>query len=184
LIVVAQTATMSFTVLFLSEGRHLSTHAAALVLAASQVLGVSFRILAGHWSDRRGNRIVPLCRLAVVIAASLAVVAALAQAPLWFLVPVVILAGGIGLSWNGLSFVAAAEIAGPAATGAAIGLQQTLLGIAGILTPIGFAALVSATSWRTAFLAAGLFPLAGWALMHPLAAGRSRGPLSRGRALR
>jgi sugar phosphate permease len=182
MIVVAQTATMSFTVLFLSEGRDLSTHAAALVLAASQVLGVAFRILAGHWSDRSGTRVVPLCRLALVISASLTIVSALAQAPLWFLVPVIILAGGVGMSWNGLSFVAAAEIAGPAATGAAIGLQQTLLGIAGILTPIGFAALVSSTSWRTAFLAAALFPLAGWALIHPLVA--ARGQLSRQRALR
>ena len=78
------------------------------------------------------------------------------------LVPVLIVAGGIGLSWNGLSFVAAAEMAGTRASGAALGFQQTMLGIAGIAAPIGFAALVSATSWRTAFLVAGVFPLLGW----------------------
>ena len=48
-----------------------------------------------------------------------------------------------------------------------IGLQQTFLGIAGIVAPIGFAALVSATSWRVAFLVAALFPLAGWAVIRP-----------------
>ena len=83
------------------------------------------------------------------------------------------------MSWNGLSFVAAAEIAGPQATGAAIGLQQTFLGVAGILAPIEIAAVVSATSWRTAFLVAALFPLLGWALIRPLAArGRARPPPS------
>ncbi len=86
--------------------------------------------------------------------------------------PVLIIAGGIGLSWNGLSFVAAAEMAGTRASGAALGFQQTMLGIAGIAAPIGFAALVSATSWRTAFLVAGVFPLLGWAVFGPLAPGR------------
>ena len=53
LIIVGQTATMSFTVLFLHEGRGFATGSAALVLAASQVLGGAFRIFAGHWSGSR-----------------------------------------------------------------------------------------------------------------------------------
>jgi sugar phosphate permease len=179
LIIVGQTATMSFTVLFLNEGRGFSTGSAALVLAASQVLGGTFRIFAGHWSDRLGSRIVPLRRLALAVSATLVVVAAFARAPVWALVPVLVVAGGIGLSWNGLSFVAAAEMAGTRASGAALGFQQTMLGIAGIAAPIGFAALVSTTSWRTAFLVAGVFPLLGWAVFRPLtgehrAAGRRR----------
>ena len=148
LIIVGQTATMSFTVLFLHEGRGFTTGSAALVLAASQVLGGAFRIVAGHWSDLIGSRIVPLRRLALAVTASLVAVGVFAQAPAWALVPVLIVAGGIGLSWNGLSFVAAAEMAGTRASGAALGFQQTMLGIAGIAAPIGFAALVSATSWR------------------------------------
>ncbi len=172
LIIVGQTATMSFTVLFLHEGRGFTTGSAALVLAASQVLGGGFRILAGHWSDLLGSRIVPLRRLALAVTASLLVVGVLAQAPSLALVPVLIVAGGIGLSWNGLSFVAAAEMAGTRASGAALGFQQTMLGVAGIVTPIGFAALVSGTSWRTAFLVAGVFPLLGWGVFRPLARGR------------
>ena len=172
LIIVGQTATVSFTVLFLNEGRGFSTGSAALVLAASQVLGGAFRIFAGHWSDLLGSRIVPLRRLALAVTASLVVVGVFARAPAWALVPVLIVAGGIGLSWNGLSFVAAAEMAGTGASGAALGFQQTMLGIAGIAAPIGFAALVSATSWRTAFLTAGVFPLLGWAVFSPLARGR------------
>ena len=172
LIIVGQTATMSFTVLFLNEGRGFSTGSAALVLAASQVLGGAFRIFAGPWSDLLGSRIVPLLRLALAVTASLVVVGVFARAPAWALVPVLIVAGGIGLSWNGLSFVAAAEMAGTGASGAALGFQQTMLGIAGIAAPIGFAALVSAMSWRTAFLTAGVFPLLGWAVFSPLARAR------------
>ena len=172
LIIVGQVATMSFTVLFLHDGRGFSPGAAALVLAASQVLGAGFRIAAGHWSDSLGSRIVPLRRLAVGVSIGLVLVGVFAHAPGWVLVPVLILAGGIGLSWNGLSFVAAAEMAGAAASGAALGFQQTILGIAGIAAPIGFAALVSGTSWQVAFVVAALFPLLGWLVFRPLARGR------------
>lgn len=168
LIALAQTVTMSFTVLFLTEERGLSTGTAALVFALAQILGAALRILVGHRSDRRGGRIAPLCRLALVITGSLVLVAGLAQAPLWALAPTLVLAGAIGMSWNGLAFVSAAEIAGVEATGAAVGLQQTFLGVAAVLAPIGFAALVSATSWQTGMAAFGLFPLLGWALIRPL----------------
>ena len=176
MIVVGQVATTSFTVLFLSEGRGFSTGAAALVLAASQLIGGVLRITAGLWSDRYGSRIVPLCRLSLAVAGTLVIVAAATHAPSWMLVPVLVVAGGIGLSWNGLSFVAAAEIAGARASGAALGLQQTFLGVGAIITPIVFAALVAASTWRIAFLAAGLFPVLGWATIRPLAGRRTFQP--------
>jgi sugar phosphate permease len=182
LVVVGQVATMSFTVLFLHDGRGFSTTDAALVLAAAQVLGGALRIAAGHWSDSFGSRIVPLRWLALGVTAGLVVIGASAQAPAWILVPVLVLAGGIGLSWNGLSFVATAEMAGTAASGAALGFQQTFLGIAGIVAPIGFAALVSATSWRVAFIVSGLFPLLGWLAFRPLASATPRATQAGARA--
>jgi sugar phosphate permease len=169
LLLVAQTATMSFTVLFLHSARGFTTGAAAGVLAGSQVLGGAFRIGAGHWSDRIGARIVPMRRLALAIAATLALVAVLAHAPGALLVPSLVVAGGVGLSWNGLSFTAAAELAGAAASGAAIGLQQTVLAVVGAIAPVAFAAVVDGVSWRVAFLAAAVSPLVGWALLGPLA---------------
>jgi sugar phosphate permease len=169
LLLVGQTATMSFTVLFLHSARGLSTASAAFVLAASQLLGAAFRIGAGHWSDRLGARIIPMRRLALGVSVTLALVAVLASAPTWLLVPALVVAGGFGLSWNGLSFTAAAEIAGTRSSGAAIGLQQTVLGLGGIVAPIAFAALVDGVSWRVAFLAAAVFPLAGWLVLRPLA---------------
>jgi sugar phosphate permease len=171
LLLVGQIATMSFTVLFLHSARGLSTAAAAGVLAASQVLGGAFRVGAGHWSDRLDARIVPMRRLALAISVTLALVAILTGASTWLLLPALVVAGGVGLSWNGLSFTAAAEIAGTRAAGAAIGLQQTVLGVGSIVAPIGFAALVDGASWRVAFLAAAVFPLAGSLVLRPLAEG-------------
>jgi len=173
LLMVGQMATMSFTVIFLHAARGFSPGAAAAVLAAQQVLGAALRVLAGLWSDRLGVRIAPMRRLAIAIATTLFLVALLSAGSRWLLVPALVIAGGVGLSWNGLSFTAAAEIAGATASGAAIGLQQTVLGICGIVIPIGFSTAVSHSSWRVAFIAAALFPLLGWALLRPLAAGRA-----------
>ena len=75
----------------------------------------------------------------------------------------------LGLAWNGLSYTAAAERAGARRSGAAIGIQQTSLALGAIVVPIVFAVLVAATSWRLGFLLVALCPLAGWALLAPLA---------------
>jgi hypothetical protein len=83
-------------------------------------------------------------------------------------VPLLVVAGGFGMAWNGLALTAAAELAGPGRSGAAIGFQQTVLSALGIAAPIAFAAVVSADSWRTAYALAALFPLGGALLLRPL----------------
>jgi MFS family permease len=92
----------------------------------------------------------------------------LASGPVWLLVPVIALAGGLSMAWNGLSFTTAAELAGRVRSGAAIGLQQTVLGGAGIVSPVIFAAVVSATSWHAAFAVAAVVPLVGAFVLLPL----------------
>jgi len=48
-------------------------------------------------------------------------------------------AGGVlAMSWNGLSFTAAAELAGRARSGASLGLQQTALAVGGATLPARF----------------------------------------------
>jgi MFS family permease len=84
-------------------------------------------------------------------------------------VAALVVAGTFGLSWNGLSFAAAAEAAGRARSGAAIGLQQTFLAAGAIVAPIAFATVVHHASWRLAFALAALSPLVGYALLSPLA---------------
>ncbi len=74
------------------------------------------------------------------------------------------------MAWNGLSFAAAAELAGAHRSGAAIGFQQTVLSGIGIVSPPLFAATAAGISWGAAFLIAAAFPLLGWALLGPLRA--------------
>jgi sugar phosphate permease len=156
----AQIGITGFVVLFLHEHRHVSTHAAAALLAAINVLAIGARIGAGRISDRLRTRLRPLRVIGIALAATTAAVAALLDAPLAVLVPAFAVAGVVSMAWNGLAFAAAAEAAGAARTGAALGFQQTLLGVVVAGAPPAFAA-VAASSWRLAFALAALGPLLG-----------------------
>ncbi len=177
--VVAQIALTSYSVLFLHQHRGLSTHSAALVLAAMNVFGIGARIGAGRLSDRVSSRIGLLRVIGAAIATSTAAVGLLVDAPLAVLVAALVVAGVFSLSWNGVAFTAAAEAAGAGRSGAALGFQQTVLGVYVTIAAPAFAALVSVTSWRVAFLTAGALPLLGVLALQRLptatATGRSPG---------
>jgi len=164
----AQVAVIGFGVLFLVDEHRFSTQSAALVLGGSQVLAIVFRIGAGRWSDLVGSRVDPLRRVGLAVTAAMVLTAALAGGPVWLLVPALTLAGGLSMAWNGLSFVAAAELAGTVRSGAAIGFQQTVLSGVGVAAPVFFAATVSIWGWTAAFALSALFPLLGWWALRPL----------------
>ncbi len=165
---VAQLALTGFVVLFLYDERGFSRVHAAFVLAGVQVLAAVLRIGAGRWSDVVGSRVRPLRLVGMGSSATLALVAVLVDAPAPVLVAALVVAGGLAMAWNGLSFTAAAELAGRARSGAALGMQQTALAGTGAVIPPVFAAVVSATSWRVAFGLAAIFPLAGVQLLRRL----------------
>jgi sugar phosphate permease len=114
LYLVAQIGITGFVVLFLHEHRHLSKEAAGGVLALIYVLAVAARIGSGRISDRLGSRLAPLRTIGVALALFTAAVAAAIDAPLALLVPLFVVAGVLSMSWNGLSYAAAAETAGAA----------------------------------------------------------------------
>jgi sugar phosphate permease len=178
-LLVAQISNVFFLVLFLHQHRDVSATAAAAVLAVTQLGGAVARVAAGRWSDRTARRVAPLRQLALALAVATALVATLADAPLALLVPVLVVAGTLGLSWNGLSFTAAAEAAGSGRSGAAIGFQQTVLGLVVSVVPVAFAAAVGATSWRAGFVLAAVCPAVGYLVLAPLA---ERSPERRGAA--
>ncbi len=168
LYVVAQIAVLSYVVLYLHDERGLGKGAAAAVLGGMQVAAVVLRVTAGRWSDHVGSRIVPLGKVGLAMTGTLALTAALLQAPLVLLIPAVLVAGSLTMTWNGLAFAAVAELAGRARTGAALGLQQTVLSLVGVGAPIAFAGAVSGGSWNLAFWLIVLFPFAGWLVLRPL----------------
>jgi sugar phosphate permease len=161
----AQLAVMSFAVLFLHDVHGMSAAGAAGVLAVVQAGAVVTRIGAGRVSDRLGNRLRPLRWIGLASACGLLVTALVADGALGVVVVVMVVAGAISMAWNGLSLTAAAELAGRARSGAAIGFQQTTLSVFGVGVPIVFAALVEATSWRAAFALSAVGPLTGWWLL-------------------
>jgi sugar phosphate permease len=165
LVIAPQLCVVGFTVLLLHERRGLTTSSAAAVLAVMQALAIAGRIGAGRWSDVLASRIVPLRRIALGATVLVAACGALLSAPLTVLLPVLVVAGVVSMSWNSLSFAAAVEYAGHDRSGMAIGLQQTVLNLPGAAYPALFGALVAATSWRLALFAVALFPLAGWRVL-------------------
>jgi sugar phosphate permease len=168
---VAQTAILSFAVLFLHDERGLSTGEAAALLAAIQAVAIVTRIAIGRWSDITGTRLVPLRWIGVGTAVSLGAVAALLSASLPVLLAAFLVAGVFATAWNGLAFTVAAELAGRGRSGAATGFQQTILSATGAAVPPAFAAGVSFISWHAAFAVAAAFPVAGWWALRSLTEG-------------
>ncbi len=160
LFLLAQIGITGFVVLFLHEERGLSKEAAGAVLAGIYVLAVAARIGSGTVSDRLGSRLGPLRTIGVALALLTACVAAAVDAPLALLIPLFVVAGVLSMSWNGLAYAAAAEAAGAARTGAALGFQQTLLGVVVAGAP-PLVAAVAAHSWRLAFFLAAAGPAVG-----------------------
>jgi MFS family permease len=171
----AQIGITGFVVLFLHEERGLSTHAAARVLVAINVLAIGARIGSGRISDRLGTRLKPLRTIGVALAVFTAATAVATQAPLALLISLFVIAGVLSMSWNGLAYAAAAEAAGAGRTGAALGFQQTLLGLVVAGAPPVVAAIAT-HSWRIAFLFAAAGPAVGVVILSRLSErARTRG---------
>ncbi len=167
LYLLAQIGITSFVVLFLHEHRHVSREAAGAVLAVIYVLAVAARIGSGRISDRLGSRLQPLRVIGLALALFTAAVAVAVDAPLALVVPLFVVAGVLSMSWNGLAYAAAAEAAGTARTGAALGFQQTLLGVVVAGAPPVIAAIAS-QSWQVAFLVAAAGPAFGLLILRRL----------------
>jgi predicted MFS family arabinose efflux permease len=160
LLTCVQSSLVGFTVLYLHSEHGLSTTEAGAVLAAMQVLGAGGRIAAGRWSDRRGDRMWPLRAITAVLVVAVAVTAVLAAASTGPVVAALVVAGGVAMSWNALSFTAVAELAGRARSGAALGLQQSVLAVANSITPPVFAVIAAAASWQAAYAVVAACPIA------------------------
>jgi sugar phosphate permease len=168
LMIIGQIGVTSLLVLYLYDERGWSASGAAVALGATQVGAAIARALAGRWSDLRGERIEPFRRLAAAAGLLLLAATALSPAPAAIAVPVLIAGGIAAMSWNGLSFTAAAEISGRHQAGKAMGIQNTAMRIVAAGVPVALGALASEISWAMAFAVMGLTPLIARALLEPL----------------
>ena len=161
LMIIGQVGVTSLLVLYLYSERDWTAAHAALALGGVQIGAALARVTVGRWSDVRGERVEPFRRLA-----TLAGVLLLASVALG---PVALMAGGVAaMSWNGLSFTAAAEISGRRQAGKAMGIQNTAMRVVAAGVPISLGALASAVSWSAAFIVMGVTPLIARTLLGPL----------------
>ena len=161
LLIVTQIVLTGFVVLFLESQRGFTHGAAGAVLAGMNVVAIAGRLVAGRHSDRRDSRVVLILRIAVATAVSVGISAALVGGPDWLLCVALVVGGGLSMSWNGLAVAATVETVGPGRSGAALGVQQTMLQTAVVIAPLAFAPFISVTSWGAGFAVAAVFPLAG-----------------------
>ena len=168
LVIAPQMCVVGFTVLLLHDHRGLGEGRAAAVLAVVQVLGMAGRIGSGRWSDVVGSRLGPLRTIALADAALVGICAASLDAPLAVLLPLLVLAGAVSMSWNALAFAAVVEHAGHRRSGVAIGVQQTVLNGFGAVYPWLFGVFVGLTTWTWGFLAVAVLPVLGHRLLRGL----------------
>jgi sugar phosphate permease len=173
LLVVPQFTVATFALVFLVDTRGWAAPVAGGLLAAASAAGGASRLVAGYWSDRAGSRLRPMRILALATTAALLALAMTAAATSVLVVPLLLAAGVLAVSTNGLAFTAVAEIAGPAWAGRALGIQNTGQNALAALTPPTVALLIGRAGYPAAFAAAGVLPLAAAALV-PLAAERRR----------
>jgi len=164
LMIIGQVGLTSLLVLYLYTERDWTAAHAALALGFVQVGAAVARVSAGRWSDVRDERIEPFRRLAT--AAGVLLLAASLGGPV--AVPLLMAGGVAAMSWNGLSFTAAAEISGRRQAGKAMGIQNTAMRVVAAGVPVGLGALASAVSWQAVFAVMGVTPLIARALLTPL----------------
>lgn len=161
LMIIGQVGITSLLVLYLYSERGWTAGHAALALGGVQVGAALARVCAGRWSDLRGERVEPFRQLATVAGVLLLAGAVVG--------PPALMAGGIAaMSWNGLSFTAAAEISGRRQAGKAMGIQNTSMRVVGAGVPVALGALASAVSWPLVFVVMGVAPLVARVILGPL----------------
>jgi MFS family permease len=153
----------------LIDGDGLSLAAAGALLALTQVLGGLGRLGNGAWSDRAGSRLGPLRIVAVAVAAGFALAAAVQPGPTPLLAAVLVPATALAISWNGLVFTAAGELAPPDRAATAMAVSNTANYMSVSVTP-ALGGLVAQVAGWPAMLAFGAVAAAGAvAALHRLA---------------
>ena len=160
LLMMPQTVTVTFMLVWLIRNDGWSIAAAGGVMTLSQLLGALGRILVGRWSDRIGSRMRPVALIAAVAALTLFMLAYADHRGWRIEVALMIVVSVVAVLDNGLEATAITEFAGPFWSGRALGIQNTTQRLMAAAGPPLFGALISAAKYPSAWALCGLFPLA------------------------
>ncbi|MFC8716627.1 MFS transporter [Kitasatospora sp. NPDC057198] len=164
-----QFTVLTFGSVFLHTVEHLSLGTIAVLLVTVQVLSAVSRVWGGRWTDRRGgrHRRTLVTVYSWTIAAGFTATALLRSGPPWAAAALLVLSGTLACGWHGVHYAEIATMAGPERSGAALGLENTMVFAGAFVTPLLIPALLSATSWPAVLLLVGALPAALSALVMP-----------------
>jgi MFS family permease len=160
LLMMPQTITVTFMLVWLIKNLHWSVAAAGGLVTLSQLLGALGRIMVGRWSDRIGSRMVPVRIIAFLAAVTLFLLAWADQVNSRYQALLMAVISVIAVLDNGLEATAITELAGPFWSGRALGIQNTTQRVMAAAGPPLFGVLITAARYPTAWTLCGLFPLA------------------------
>jgi MFS family permease len=156
LLVVPQFLGSVFLVELLNSAAGVSLATAGALLALTQVLGAAGRLANGAWSDRAGRRIRPLRIVAGAVAAGFALAALVLAGPAVLVAAVLVPAAALAISWNGLVFTAAGELAPPGRAATAMAVSNTANYVSAAVTPAAGGLVAEHAGWPTMLALGGL----------------------------
>ena|SRR3712207_5208161 len=113
---------------------------------------------------------MPLQKLGLATSAALTTAGILLGSSTPILLPVLLAASVLAISWNGLAQTAGAEPADRERTGTALGFYNTVMGVGAVAAPPALAGFVGATSsWALGFVAVAACLLSAVVILAPLA---------------
>jgi MFS family permease len=160
LLMMPQTVTVTFMLVWLMNHHHWSVAAAGGLVTLSQLLGAVGRVAVGRWSDRIGSRMQPVAVIAAAAALTLFLLALSDHLDSRFDIPLMVAISVLAVLDNGLEATAITEFAGPFWSGRALGIQNTTQRVMAAVGPPLFGVLIGAARYPSAWLLCGLFPLA------------------------
>jgi MFS family permease len=165
LLMMPQTVTVTFMLVWLMHHHHWSVAAAGGLITLCQLLGALGRIAVGRWSDCVGSRMRPVRTIAVAAALILFLLALTDNSGSGYDVSLMAALSVIAMLDNGLEATAITEFAGPFWSGRALGVQNTTQRLMAAAGPPLFGAVIIAAEYPAAWALCGLFPLAAVALV-------------------
>jgi nitrate/nitrite transporter NarK len=165
LLMMPQTVTVTFMLVWLMHHHHWSVAAAGGLITLCQLLGALGRIAVGRWSDCVGSRMLPVRTIAVAAALILFLLALTDNSGSGYDVSLMAALSVIAMLDNGLEAIAITEFAGPFWSGRALGVQNTTQRLMAAAGPPLFGAVIIAAEYPAAWALCGLFPLAAVALV-------------------
>lgn len=173
LLMVPQTVTVTFMLVWLIDRRGWSVAGAGGLVMVCQLLGAVGRIAVGRWSDRVGSRMRPVRVIAAAGAAALVLLALTDNGGSGYDVLLMVAVAVIAVLDNGLEATAITEFAGQFWSGRALGVQNTTQRLMAAAGPPLFGGLIVAAGYPPAWALCALFPLAAVPLV-PAEPGRPR----------